>query len=64
MTARENILLSAYASGDAPYKVVGILKPTGTVLDRLVLTSVASVWRVHEPIRTKRRPRTPTPTAD
>lgn len=32
----------------APYKVVGILKPTGTVLDRLVLTSVASVWRVHE----------------
>jgi putative ABC transport system permease protein len=33
---------------DAPYKVVGILKPTGTVLDRLVLTPVDSVWRVHE----------------
>lgn len=32
----------------APYRVVGILKPTGTVIDRLVLTSVASVWRVHE----------------
>lgn len=31
----------------APYQVVGILKPTGTVIDRLVLTSVASVWRVH-----------------
>ncbi|GAB3540785.1 ABC transporter permease [Noviherbaspirillum agri] len=34
--------------GDAPFTVVGILKPTGTVLDRLVLTSVESVWRVHE----------------
>ena len=32
----------------APYRIVGILKPTGTVLDRLVLTPVASVWRVHE----------------
>lgn len=33
---------------DAPFTIVGILKPTGTVLDRLVLTSVESVWRVHE----------------
>jgi putative ABC transport system permease protein len=33
---------------DAPYKVVGILQPTGTVLDRLILTPVESVWRVHE----------------
>ena len=31
-----------------PYQVVGILAPTGTVLDRLVLTSVESVWQVHE----------------
>lgn len=34
--------------GDAPFTMVGVLKPTGTVLDRLVLTSVESVWRVHE----------------
>lgn len=34
--------------GEAPFTVVGILKPTGTVLDRLVLTPVESVWRVHE----------------
>lgn len=34
--------------GHAPFKVVGILKPTGTVLDRLVLTPVESVWKVHE----------------
>ncbi|WP_334190030.1 FtsX-like permease family protein [Noviherbaspirillum sp.] len=33
---------------DAPFTVVGILKRTGTVLDRLVLTPVESVWRVHE----------------
>ncbi|MDN2676341.1 FtsX-like permease family protein [Janthinobacterium sp. SUN033] len=32
----------------APYTVTGILAPTGTVLDRLILTPVASVWRVHE----------------
>lgn len=32
----------------APYRIVGILRRTGTVLDRLVLTPVASVWRVHE----------------
>ena len=33
---------------DARYAVTGVLAPTGTVLDRLVLTSLASVWRVHE----------------
>ncbi|MBL7977103.1 MAG: ABC transporter permease [Bacteroidetes Order II. Incertae sedis bacterium] len=30
-----------------PYKVVGILAPTNTVMDRLILTSLASVWDVH-----------------
>ncbi|HVU94700.1 MAG TPA: FtsX-like permease family protein [Puia sp.] len=29
------------------YKVVGILKPTNTVLDNLVLTNVATVWAIH-----------------
>ena len=33
---------------DFPYTIVGILQPTGTVLDRLVLTPVESVWHVHE----------------
>ena len=33
--------------GEAPYQVVGVLKPTGTVLDRLVLCNVESVWFVH-----------------
>jgi putative ABC transport system permease protein len=31
-----------------PYRVVGVLAPCGCVLDRLVLTSTASVWLVHE----------------
>ena len=34
--------------GDNPYRVVGILAPAGTVIDRLVLTGVNSVWKVHE----------------
>jgi putative ABC transport system permease protein len=33
---------------DARYTVVGVLAPTGTVLDRLLLTSLDSVWAVHE----------------
>jgi len=30
-----------------PFKVVGIMKPTGSVIDQLILVSVASVWTVH-----------------
>ena len=32
---------------DSPYVVTGVLKPTGTVVDRVVLTDTASVWQVH-----------------
>jgi len=32
---------------DHPYTVVGVLEKTNTVLDRLVLTNVESVWQVH-----------------
>ncbi|MDZ5647011.1 ABC transporter permease [Nitrospirillum sp. BR 11828] len=31
-----------------PYTVVGILAPTGGVVDRLVLTPIDSVWAVHD----------------
>ena len=34
--------------GDNPYTVVGILQPSGPVIDRLVVTDTASVWKVHE----------------
>ena len=33
---------------DSVYTVVGILQPTGTVLDRLVVVNTESVWFVHE----------------
>jgi putative ABC transport system permease protein len=35
--------------GETTFKVVGIMKPTQTVLDRLILTQIESVWKVHEP---------------
>lgn len=37
-----------HAHGDSTYTVVGILEPSGSVLDRLILTDTTSVWKVHE----------------
>lgn len=34
--------------GEHPYRVVGVLARTGSVLDRLILTPIESVWLVHE----------------
>ncbi len=34
--------------GSTPYTVVGVLAPSASVLDRLVLTATESVWQVHE----------------
>jgi putative ABC transport system permease protein len=34
--------------GENPYAVVGILQASGTVIDRLIVTDTASVWKVHE----------------
>lgn len=41
-------LAGGHEHGDAPYTVAGVLAPCGCVLDRLVLTDLASVWQVHE----------------
>ncbi|MCY4469150.1 MAG: ABC transporter permease [Thiotrichales bacterium] len=38
---------SVLLHGEYPYQVVGVLRETGTVLDRLILVSSASVWAVH-----------------
>ena len=35
------------AHDETPYRVVGVFAPTDSVLDRLILTSVESVWEVH-----------------
>lgn len=37
----------AQSHDHAPFETVGILAPSGTVADRLILTQVASVWAVH-----------------
>lgn len=37
-----------HVHGAMPYSVVGVLAPSGAVLDRLILTPTESVWRVHE----------------
>ncbi len=37
-----------HVHGDSVYTVTGILAPSGSVLDRLILTDTASVWKVHE----------------
>ena len=33
---------------DEPYRVVGVLERSGNVADRMVLTGIDSVWKVHE----------------
>jgi putative ABC transport system permease protein len=38
---------SEHMHDDHLYKVVGVLQPTGTVVDRLILTDVVSLWAVH-----------------
>jgi len=37
-----------HVHGDSTYTVVGILQASNSVLDRLILTDTASVWKVHE----------------
>ena len=37
-----------HAHGEGLYTVVGILAPNASVLERLILTDTASVWKVHE----------------
>lgn len=39
---------SGEGHGNTPYQVSGVLAPCGCVADRLVLTSLESVWQVHE----------------
>lgn len=39
---------SGYAHDDHGFVVQGILKPTQTVLDQLILTETSSIWRMHQ----------------
>ncbi|MEM9051650.1 MAG: FtsX-like permease family protein [Bacteroidota bacterium] len=38
---------SAEIHGDHPFKVTGVLKKSGSVLDKLIITKPESVWEVH-----------------
>ncbi|UII76220.1 ABC transporter permease [Flagellimonas sp. HMM57] len=31
-----------------PYEIVGILKPTGTVIDQLLISNLESIWKAHD----------------
>ena len=33
---------------EEPLVVTGVLKPTGTIIDRLIITNLESIWEVHE----------------
>jgi putative ABC transport system permease protein len=39
---------SIHSHDEHNYKVVGILAPSGSVLDQLILTNVSSIWKVHD----------------
>jgi putative ABC transport system permease protein len=48
-------LLSQHGEGNKgttheahPYRVVGILNPTNTTIDNLIVTSVQSIWQIHD----------------
>ncbi len=47
-SGEHGLSMGGEAHKEAAYRVTGILKPTGTVLDRMILTDTASVWKVHE----------------
>ncbi|CAM3342073.1 ABC transporter permease [Polaromonas hydrogenivorans] len=47
-TGTHGLAPGGHAHGQSPYTVTGILAPSGSVLDRLVLTPTESVWQVHE----------------
>lgn len=47
-TGSHGLGAGGHAHGDNAYTVVGLLAPTGGVVDRLILTDTASVWKVHE----------------
>ncbi|GAA0723585.1 hypothetical protein GCM10009430_27190 [Aquimarina litoralis] len=33
---------------EKPFVVTGVLKPTGTIIDNLIITNLESIWEVHE----------------
>lgn len=47
-TSSHGLVATGHAHDQSKFVVKGILKPTGTVVDNLILTNVESIWHVHE----------------
>jgi len=47
------LVAGGHSHDDDPYHVVGILKPTGSIIDKLVITSLESVWDIHKEAKSK-----------
>lgn len=52
-TGAHGIAEAGSGHDEAPYAIVGVLAASGSVLDRLVLTGVESVWAVHDEHQSK-----------
>lgn len=48
LTGAHGLVAGGHQHSDDKYVVTGILKPTGTVIDRLILTGIESVWEIHK----------------
>ena len=46
-TGAHGLMEGGHEHADEHYKITGVMKPTGTVLDRLILTSLDSVLDIH-----------------
>jgi putative ABC transport system permease protein len=46
-TGAHGLMAGGHEHEDERYKITGVMKPTGTVLDRLILTSLDSVLEIH-----------------
>jgi putative ABC transport system permease protein len=47
-TSTHGLTTDGHAHDEQKFIVKGIMKATGTVVDNLILTNIASVWKVHE----------------
>ena len=47
-TGSHGLGAGGHMHAENPYTVVGVLAPSGSVVDRLILTDTASIWNVHE----------------
>ncbi|MEO0900990.1 MAG: FtsX-like permease family protein, partial [Bacteroidota bacterium] len=47
-TGSHGLIEGGEGHDDKPYEVVGILKPTGSVVDQLLISNLESVWEAHD----------------